>query len=117
MLRVDGRTLGAAACEEIGHWIARDCATGCRKAAPLHARCVRDCCTAQRNRCAVVRCWPADELTRLCAAGREIVARWCARCRREFFVVAAPPSSAAAPAMLRRVSGDVVTAGLISSRV
>ncbi|KZT75660.1 hypothetical protein F511_47315 [Dorcoceras hygrometricum] len=63
MLRVDGRTLGAAACEEIGHWIARDCATGCRKAAPLHARCVRDCCTAQCNRCAVVRCWPADVVT------------------------------------------------------
>ncbi|KZV30680.1 hypothetical protein F511_41838 [Dorcoceras hygrometricum] len=31
--------------------------------------------------------------------------------------VVAPPPPAAAPAMLRRVSGDVVTAGLISSRV
>ncbi|KZT75839.1 hypothetical protein F511_47136 [Dorcoceras hygrometricum] len=52
----------------------------------------------------------------MCAAGREIVARWCAR-RREFFLVAAPPSPAAAPAPLRRISGNVVTAGLNSFRV
>ncbi|KZT75890.1 hypothetical protein F511_47086 [Dorcoceras hygrometricum] len=43
-----------------------------------------------------------------------LVAQRRARCRREFFVVAAPPSPAAAPAMLRRVSDDVVTAGLNS---
>ncbi|KZT75554.1 hypothetical protein F511_47421 [Dorcoceras hygrometricum] len=38
------------------------------------------------------------------------VAQRRAHCRREFFVVAAPPP-------LRRCSGDVVTAGLNSSRV
>ncbi|KZV06829.1 PAC motif-containing family protein [Dorcoceras hygrometricum] len=51
---------------------------------------------------------------RRCAALR--FARWCARCHR-VFVVAAAPSPAAAPPPLWRVSGDVVTAGLISSRV
>ncbi|KZV07154.1 hypothetical protein F511_45367 [Dorcoceras hygrometricum] len=40
-----------------------------------------------------------------------------ARAAAAFFVVAAPPSPAAAPPSLRRVSDDVVTAGLISSRV
>ncbi|KZV07162.1 chromodomain-helicase-DNA-binding protein, putati (ISS) [Dorcoceras hygrometricum] len=53
----------------------------------------------------------------LSTAEASYFARWCAHCRREFFVVAAPPSPAAAPAMLRRVSDDVVTAGLNSFRV
>ncbi|KZV06876.1 DNA-directed RNA polymerase 2, chloroplastic/mitochondrial [Dorcoceras hygrometricum] len=40
-----------------------------------------------------------------------------ARAAAAFFMVATPPSPAAAPPPLRRVSGDVVTAGLNSSRV
>ncbi|KZV23380.1 hypothetical protein F511_43545 [Dorcoceras hygrometricum] len=48
---------------------------------------------------------------------RRCVSRDGARAAAAFFVVAAPPSPAAAPPPLRRVSCDVVTAGLNSSRV
>ncbi|KZT75478.1 hypothetical protein F511_47497 [Dorcoceras hygrometricum] len=71
-----------------------------------------------RRRCALDDVWSADERRRWSSDVRwlrEIVhdvasrlARRCARCRR-VFVVAPPP--------LRRVSGDVVTVGLNSSRV
>ncbi|KZT75802.1 hypothetical protein F511_47173 [Dorcoceras hygrometricum] len=110
--------------------------TGCAISRPLVARwlgaaarcwCSRRATMADAGRTLAVRRadearnrWPDDD-----AWGRRLVERCWSRtraaratscvCRRDFsFVVVAP---AAAPVMLRRVSGDVVTAGLNSFRV
>ncbi|KZV19097.1 hypothetical protein F511_43742 [Dorcoceras hygrometricum] len=70
----------------------------------------------------VLRYWPpavASWMRRLVDAARHSRARCCGRARlasRENFSCGGR-RPAAAPTMLRRVSGDVVTAGLISSRV
>ncbi|KZV52490.1 BTB/POZ domain-containing protein-like [Dorcoceras hygrometricum] len=114
------------------------CALAAHGWAPPLAIIARWCAAAGRDARAALRylspgrtflvCWPTlvrrarardGGAGRRCARGVALrcVSRDGARAAAAFFVVAAPPSPAVAPPPFWLVSGDVVTAGLNSSRV